>query len=216
MLDRDQMKVRRLEASAVQQRADSPGLPPAIQSIVAQNWEALRPALEKEELLTALECFSQYVYRQQAVLPGSFFVDEMSGEMIRQLFERSELARRRCATDEEIRYRFELFAGFFKQAFLALNARQRQVVRLSASSAYSAAEISRAMRFASVAKMQTFQRRALRMIVRGLCVILKSELKKPGVEARRLGIIKEWAELFSQRAGVCLAAFLWGMFMPGF
>src|SRR5262245_16292269 len=110
MSDRDQMKLfPRSTAVSHDCTVDSaPGaLPPAIQSIIDQNWEALRPALEKEELLTALECFSQYMYHQQPALavPDSTSAEQPWWNMIRQFFERSELVRMLCATDEEIRYR---------------------------------------------------------------------------------------------------------------
>jgi hypothetical protein len=220
MSDRHQVKLIRQDAAASHDGAvDSApeALPPVIQSIIDQNWETLRPVLEKEELLTALECFSQYMYHQQPVLPSPdpAFAEQPWWNMIRQLFERSELVRMLCATDEEIRYRYELFAGFFEQAVCALDARQRQVVRLSASAVYSAAEIASTMHFTSVTKMLAFQRSAFRMIAKALWLILRSELKKAEVEARRRAVIAEWLELFARRAGVCFTAFLWGMFMHG-
>ncbi|MGH7496747.1 MAG: hypothetical protein ACREOO_30720 [bacterium] len=220
MSDRDQVKQFRQEAAALHDGAEdsAPGaLPAAIQTIIDQNWETLRPTLEKEELLTALECFSQYMYHQQPVLPSPdpVFVAQPWWEMIRRFFERTELVRMLYTTDEEIRYRYELFAGLFEQAFRELDARQRQIVRLSASAVYSAAEIASAMHFSSVAKMLVFQRSAFRMIAKALCLILRSELKKAEMETRRRAVITEWLEWFANRAGVCFAAFLWGMLTQG-
>ncbi len=204
MFDRDQMNGDRQKTGVMNSQPASPEkLPAAIQSIIDQNWEALRPALEKEELLTALECFSQYMY-QQPVLPSAKFAfsEQTWWEVIRQFFERSELVHMLCATDDEVRYRFDLFADFFEQAFHALNARQRQVVRLSASAAYSAAEIAKTTGFHSVAKMLAFQRRAFCAIATTLSVLFSLELKQPEVESRRRAALRQWHEVFAKKATI--------------
>ncbi len=172
-------------------------LPAAIQSIIKEEWQALRCELEQEELLFALESFSRYMV--QAPSPSAAREHNLEA-VVRALLKSIGLWQIVGAGDEELRYRLNLLQEFFAKALAKLSQRQQQVIRLAANAGHSFVEVARVMNFTSMAAVEAFQHSAFRAIAVTLSVLFSLELQQPEVEPRRRAALLQWQEVLAKRA----------------
>jgi hypothetical protein len=186
--------------NAPQENTSFQQLPPAIQRIAAQQWQALKKDLEKEELLLALEGFSRHIGKALiASPPEPALSHEQNWEKImRGLLKRLGIVQVFEESDEEVRYRLNLLREFFEKAVVELSLLQRQAIVLAAS----AGRVARLMNFASV---KAFQRKAFQAVAKSLYVLLNMELEQPNLEARRKAVIVEWRDLFVKKAAAFIS-----------
>lgn len=208
----DRMKVEKGDqpSSRSQSHDDSPPgrallrkLPPAIQRVIMEQWQHLERALEKEELLQALEGFSRYLSMHAAPRPVlNSPGDEQNWETVRRtLLARLGLVHVLEESEEEVRYRFNLLQEFFARAVEELTARQRQVITLAANAGQSFTEAARLMNLTTAALLD-LQHNAYCAIAKTLSLLLRVELERPEMEARRKAVLLEWHEVFAERVMV--------------
>ena len=229
---RETLSPCRNEADSAMEDVSLSKLPPAIQSLITQQWQVLKRELENEEMLIALECFSHYVAHRpapqeqttreqllaspiRALLERLGFVQPSPQETprrqqplaapIRVLFERLGFVQRPDVSDEEIVYRFGLLSEFFERALEKLTEPQRRLIKLlGAVGRFSIKEIARLMNFSSHAALETFQRSAFGAVAQSLLMLLNMELEQPDMEARRKAVLTEWRELFFKKTAAVI------------
>lgn len=182
-------------------------LPPALQSIVTRHWRRLEKELAEEELLAAVACFNRYMWRKPIAAPVAA-VENRERVMIaaiRELGEGSEFFQKFCLEDEdEMRYRCGVLVELFEQALAQLNKQQSGIIRLGRKAGRSLAKTAQDMGFASFAEVKAFYHRVLQMIMGIIRALLTDELRRPGIDARRLTAMTAWRALFERKAAASL------------